>query len=420
MRRLNILKIIISITIISDVVLQLEKPIKLKFRKEESQEYIIIKKLEDVSLSVELTLGTDKKKYRLNLETFLPYNYLIGPNVTKRAGIFEYTSKSYSVLEDTPHKKEKGEFEDAISIVDSAEYGDDLTDGRIIKEGSFVTYLVKEVDEKDFALKSNTGKLGLQNKKTEQGGDEDNFIKQLKLGSKIKRSVFSINYMNDKEGELIIGSLPYDYNPSFSSTDFSECRMYPYNMFGTIKSSSYRKELVWSMAINRIQFGEYVPKKRKFVLKTAYFNFNSGMFQAPRSAHDLIYDLFFKQLVDAKKCKESSLDGYIYYDCAVSGVDYNKMPKLYFINDLSHNVFAFDSNDLFKTVNDRKYFLIKFEEKMTVEDNWILGEIFFKKYSVYFDFDNEKVILKKQEFLNLFLNPKKNLLCLHLFRNQIL
>ena len=44
---------------------------------------------------------------------------------------------------------------------------------------------------------------------------------------------------------------------------------------------------------------------------------------------------------------------------------------------------------------------------MTVEDNWILGEIFFKKYSVYFDFDNEKVILKKTGIPEPFLKPEE-------------
>ena len=108
----------------------------------------------------------------------------------------------------------------------------------------------------------------------------------------------------------------------------------------------------------------------------------------------IIDEMFFNKYFDSKLCfKNESKDifqGLLYYTCDLS-IDIQKFPNLFFKFESMNYTFNLTYNDLFIKFNNKYYFLIVFHRK--ISRDWILGEIFIKKYNLIFDQNIESVSL---------------------------
>ena len=79
-----------------------------------------------------------------------------------------------------------------------------------------------------------------------------------------------------------------------------------------------------------------------------------------------------------------------YYYCDKK-VDFSKFESLYFKQKEFNTTFELNYKDLWFEFNGNYYFLIIFHNNNLNDKNWILGEIFLKKY--LFVFDQEKKVI---------------------------
>ena len=113
------------------------------------------------------------------------------------------------------------------------------------------------------------------------------------------------------------------------------------------------------------------------------FDLNFEGFRMPPKILDNFNELFFNEYYKDNKCtknqtKEESLT-YIMCDNSIS---LSKFPNVHFEHKTLNYTFQFLSKELFINLNNKLYFAILFH---SYSKDYILGEIFLKKYQMVFD-----------------------------------
>ena len=213
-----------------------------------------------------------------------------------------------------------------------------------------------------------------------------NFIKQLKQNNIIKNYIYSFNYNNDNEGNLIIGEYPHQYNNNeYNIDNFKEIKMYY-----TTKHDNF------DICFNQIYYGE---NKIDDYLNME-FTFDFGLIKGTDKFKENIEKLFFNKLIEEKKCERKiSEEKRLFFVCDNKNI-IKKFESIKFNLREQFINLTLVSNDLFyKNENDGKfYFLIYFNIPLTEEqkwkqrmdsinNRWILGRIFLKKFLLIFDQD---------------------------------
>ena len=220
-----------------------------------------------------------------------------------------------------------------------------------------------------------------------------NFFLSLKKSEIINKKIWTIEYINDYEGNLVIGGELSNHNEE--KYPQSNYRSFYYTLKYYIDfDSAYIKNKPDNIYLN---------------MTTSMISINYGFIIGPHEYKILIDDSYFNDLTNKNVCmvdiityefnkeKHVGLDYYLYSCDAQKFTDtnnnyYEQFPELIFnLKSIEYN-FVFKKEDLFIRVNNKYYFLIIFQTNFDVKEIiWYLGEPFYKKYPITFNFDSKTI-----------------------------
>lgn len=271
-----------------------------------------------------------------------------------------------------------------------------LRPNQCLKEGfeGSESFIFKTINEEDKTIKDikfimaenpNTGacvkllnaQIGLTYIKYSKLYDS-NFISHLNNNKILKSYAFFFQFANnsDEKDYLIIGGYPHEYD----SENYDNKNL----IKGSVEDDNF-----WNIAmdvkINDELIGREIGCKIDILMK--------GI-QCTSIYQKKINEMFFQEYLDNNLCFKHDSKGIyedlFYYSCDLS-INITKLPNLYFIFSSMNYTFNFTYNDLFIKFNNKYYFLIVFHQKYMRE--WVLGELFLKKYNIIFDQSSESISL---------------------------
>jgi len=242
------------------------------------------------------------------------------------------------------------------------------------KVSDTITIGENKIDNFEFLLADSinylqSGILGLQLKENHDSLVDMNFIHQLKKKDIISSYSFSLNYLNNDNGELIIGEYPHLYNKNYLENNFVH-----------MKSGASKSLINWIIDFDEIFYSKIRIKGIKKILLKIEFSFIIGS----KEFFDVIKKEFFD---NNNKCKLDNNTIYKYYICD-NDVDLTKFNNVSFgLKDIKY-YFNFTDKDLFFELNNKKYFQILFNVNETINE-WVFGKTFFKNNFLIFDSDRK-------------------------------
>ena len=236
----------------------------------------------------------------------------------------------------------------------------------------------------------------------------ENLISYLNRNNIIKNSNWMIKYYNKNEndhnkydGEFIIGTMPHEYDSN----------IYKKEQLSITNALYYKSFQYWQIYFNDIYFFpldykldpninlDYLnidnPENKKVcenkinVALNSYarFNFDINAIFGPFKYYELINEHFFSKYPD--KCKYNIEEKkYGIFTCE-KNINIDNFPSLYFYHKIYNYTFELNFKDLFEDINDKKYFLIAFDEYEP--DIWKLGTIFLRKYLFVFNTEEKTI-----------------------------
>ena len=202
-----------------------------------------------------------------------------------------------------------------------------------------------------------------------------NILDQLKEKKLIEKKVFYLDYNNENEGNLIIGNYPHFVNEK----KFNVNNLHKTNIF----DSSYLNN--WNLGFEKIYSENEIVENE---ITNVYCEYEFGFIEGNNNYYNYIIKNFFDTYFKSNDCFEIQLNNsnkHFYIECN-KNVKIKQFPNLIFQNlQLEYN-FTFDYKDLFYEFEDKYYFLIVFKKSLS---HWKFGNVFFKKYLIYFDKDNK-------------------------------
>ena len=210
---------------------------------------------------------------------------------------------------------------------------------------------------------------------------EYNFIKQLKKVNAINNYYFTIKYIDDINGNLIIGDLPENYDNNYKGMIFKDIYV---NNPDSATSWNIQIDSVYTKSTN-------INNKVDLGKINIYFRINLGITFGNEEYQEEFKKSFMTEQINKGVCFEKKMVYYYVYYCD-NNVDFSKMKNLYFYNKDLNYTFEFTYKDLFyyNELDKRYYFLIIFEIN-TGNNRWLIGEFFFKKYQLIFNQEKKKI-----------------------------
>ena len=272
----------------------------------------------------------------------------------------------------------------------------------INKKNNFSFFLVKNTSNTEIC---EGGGIGLNIKPKSPNIEKINFINELKEQNLISSYAFSIKYKNEKEGELIIGKKPHEYD--------NERYKNEYFHFANIPIYSY--DFQWALYFDKVQYGNIDLNKR--INQILIFEIELGVIISNSEYKNFIQKNFFEKYINEKKCFIGTFgkEGYKYFYCN-ENVDITLMQNLSFYNQDLNYTFELNYKDLFYNFDGKNYYLVVFPWYLGVQ--WRMGLPFFKKYQLIFDSEKkiigvyERILEKKS---NIFKFWKNNLIIFLIF-----
>ena len=231
--------------------------------------------------------------------------------------------------------------------------------------------------------------------------DDTNLITQLKKKDYINKYLWTIKYLVEDDGIIILGNKPHFYdNYSYYMSQYCEFKAIP----------TQSKETAWSFQIDEIR----IKKKNaeNIILSDKKIDFlpDRGLIIGTDNYKKKIDELIFNDLINKKICfsedtnyidKEKGInDIYIVYYCDRSKFIGNKyssvktyfssFPSLEFYIKEINMTFTLSNDNLFHELYNRSYFLVAFK-KSGGDNIWKLGEPFFSRFQFTFDQENKLV-----------------------------
>lgn len=233
--------------------------------------------------------------------------------------------------------------------------------------------------------------LGLK-KKTYQNPQIFNFIENLKLKGIINSQVFFFKFDENEGGKIFIGSYPHEYDKDYDAKNL-------------IQSSSLEMGTSnnWFLKFKYLIYDE---NKTDISNQISELSPEKGMIVLNLQMEKIIYDSFFKKLIDEKKCVRIKVTFSYHYIC-LDNININNFKNITFRHIGMEYDFILQPKDLFYHYYDRYFFLISFRDSFYI----YLGKPFFKKYHLIFNQDSKQLAIysyyeqsnKKIQKLNLIL-----------------
>ena len=231
--------------------------------------------------------------------------------------------------------------------------------------------------------------------------DKTNLINQLKKKNYINEYMWTLKYLVEDDGIIVLGAKPHSY-------DYGGYYISQYCEMKAIQNQS--PETAWSFKMNeaRIQ-----PKKsNKIVLSDTKVDFlpDRGLIIGTDEYKRKLDEIVFNDLIEKKICfvEEASFNDvekrtndiyYVYYcnsnnfignKYSIDNTYFNLFPSLEFYIKESNMTFTLSKDHLFHEIYERAYFLVVFK-KSGNNNIWKLGEPFFIHFQ--FTFDQERKIV---------------------------
>ena len=214
-----------------------------------------------------------------------------------------------------------------------------------------------------------------------------NFIDQLKNNNIISGYSLTIKFDNNYQGQLIIGPdlediLPYEIDKATRHSIY-------------VEKPSYNNDGKWILKFDKVLVGT----SELLYSKETILNLKYDFIISTDEYTEFIFKNFFSSFFGSKQCTKEKNNLFQYY----YGVKCNKNVNIKNFPDLKFNIatkseqfsLVLDYDDLFEEVGEYKYFKIiltnKTTETSTINNEWILGKYFFKKYLVTFNKDRNNI-----------------------------
>ena len=226
--------------------------------------------------------------------------------------------------------------------------------------------LFQEMKIKEYNDKKQCAVFGLEIESAKyQYEEKHSFIKNFYSNENIKSMQWTLKYISDDEGLLIIGDSPIKYDPKFKDKKYVEHKAYSIIPSG--------------IKIFGFDFDEIRINNQKLSMKQVRFCHDLGVILVNKKIFDEIIDIFFKKYDSCKN--EWVYDKYGYISCdsdKFSDSDMKLFPTIYFKKVEMEYTFELNYQDLFSKQPDGKiYFLIIFDIK---DSDTKIGKPFLKKY----------------------------------------
>ena len=231
-------------------------------------------------------------------------------------------------------------------------------------------------EEHDYTCMS----IGLKRNRLTMYEPETNFIERLFKSKYIETYDFTLEYLTENEGRIIIGDEPYIYNTSKSDRKYKVSGA----IFDKRKNSFY-------LNFDNIYMMNNKGQKEEMTTLSAKVLIDLGVIIGPEDYRKKIKELFFDNL-EGKCYEDKNNSGKIFYYCDKSAENdiKNNFPTLYFHMQLYFKTFELTYKDLFIEKNGKFYFLIYFKS-LNYFNYFEIGKILLKKYIFTFNQYNNHI-----------------------------
>ena len=231
-----------------------------------------------------------------------------------------------------------------------------------------------------------------------------NFVSLLSKNNIIKDSNWAIKFYNNNnkyDGEFIIGSLPHEYSPK----EYKEGQLFKSNVL------NYNYFQDWELQFKSIYFFKNDPESNtkvndidinndENIVKVdtninIEFDIDNKIILGSNNYYKYINEYFFNKNKD--KCDYYLYDERYKIISCDKNIIINNFPSLYFYNHIYNYTFELNYTNLFLDKNNKKYFLIAFDESKS--DAWTFGTLFLKKYYLVFNTYEKTIGFYNQEII---------------------
>lgn len=355
--------------------------IELPFTKKElppdQSESQVVKYLEKNTLIIELSIGTPYQKMRMVPKTERVFSYVLedkelSPN--KPLDLIEYKSadsQSYS----NPQKIKTFSW-----IYGNSNY---ITENAKVNQIEIKNLTLIQALNYDSiqSITTESGILGLG--LFNQYDDylfKTNFIKNLKENRIISSYNFFISYDNDRQGKIVIGAEPNEYNQKEFINKI--------NTFVRLPSS---ENVYWGFDIDKMTYNDV--DVRTLLVRNARIKLEYGYIGVGEKIKQIVDSQLFERLLLNGICHQVKLISSTVYVCQKGKVDKSKLSVLKIYNKDFDYTFNIDFKDLFFDYGEQTYFLVEF----ILEGGIYLGEPFIKKNLFLFNQDSKTLGMFREQ-----------------------
>ena len=368
------MKEIIFLIIISTTFTYLVFPLIKESREITSSDNqtIIIKKLDEINFYVTINIGSEKK----NVKAFITQansDFCIGGQNTKNHKYDETSSESYNCTNTGKISLSYSSYEEGLLSTETFYIENEKKEIQEIKNVDFI------LGTRSKESNINEGEIGLH-LPYNNASPELNFVFCLKR-TKIINSYywyFDFDDFSNGNGKMVVDGFPHDLNP----------KIYNESNKIEIKGLNRGYTVNWGFFFTNIYYDEsYISISNEV---EGQIEFNKGLISAPSDAAKNLEESFFNKYLEKDICfKIEKLTNEFFYYCKKDKkFDIKEFKSIYLKSADLEIIFELDYKDLFYYNNNYYIFLITFKGESNI---WNLGELFYKKYYIFYNQDSKNI-----------------------------
>jgi len=341
------------------------------------------------SIESYINVGSAKTSIKKCIKNRVYSNYTLNPNIYYKP----LSSNTYDKVDENKGNE---------IFTFKTDYKDEVKIGQ--KKGDGLDFYFDKNDN-DYALCGNFG-LNLDI------SEKTNLINQLKKKNYINKYIWTLNYLTEEDGLIMLGTEPHFYDKD----------NYKYENYCTMKAiPTQSSETAWSFVMDKVII-DHKNRSTEYPLseKKVDFLIDRGLIIGTEEYKNKMDEKYFKDLMDKKIChietetftdeEQGTNEEYYIYWCntntfivnkhTLDKTPYNAFPSLQFTLQQYNMTFSLNKEDLFFDKYGKTYFLIIFKKSGSQNNIWKLGEPFFSKYQFTFDMDKKTVGFYNKNFKN--------------------
>ena len=356
---MNSLKsLLFSIIIISQLKLSFEIHISYPFKKKKNPKKSDLYNLIENNLEIILEIGTPPQKMNLRLQSRLYQFFIISSQIKSDIIKFNETlSSSFQRLSEKEMGMRVSGMKKGYLIEESLKINNNQIN-------NISLMLATEIDNIE------SGALGLRLIKDPEKGFIGSFIYQIKTLCNLDNYGFYLNFFDDDNGEIIIGTYPHLINKTYNEKNFI------YKNTG-MKDNT----LFWIIDFDILRYdNEIIKDALNF---KGFIDVEFGLISAPYKMQFYFKDNY----LNITSCKSELISNYYIYNCDLNYKIENLKNLSFQIKGINYS-FNLTYQDLFFKNNNKYVFVIVFTNNEEIKD-WIMGEKFLRKYQLIFDLDKK-------------------------------